>query len=107
MWDVCLSKNFANSWGNELQDQSINLLSTLHITLSPGQLIKFIKNSSDTKDTTKILERLNRLENNIKDTIKLQDKKEAIFEFKPNFSGIGINGNEAFKRLKQMWNHKK
>lgn len=66
MWDVCLSKNFANCWGNELQDQSINLLTTLHITLSLGQLIKFVKNSSDKNDSTKILERLDRLENNIK-----------------------------------------
>lgn len=107
MWDVCLSKNFASSWGNELQDQAINLLSTQQITLSPGQLIRFIKFSSDIKDTTKILERLDRLENNINDTIKSLEKKDPIIEFKPNFNGIGINGNEALKRLKQMWTHKK
>lgn len=107
MWNVCLSKNFAISWGNELQDQAINLLSTLQITLSPGQLIKFIKNSSDKKDTVKILERLDRLENNINDSIKSQEKKDPIFEFKPNFNGIGINGNEALKRLKEIWNRNK
>jgi sulfur relay (sulfurtransferase) DsrC/TusE family protein len=107
MWNVCLSKKFAKNWGNELQDQAINLLSTLEITLSPGQLIKFIKNSSTKKDTEKILERLNRLENNINDTIKCPEKKDPIIEFKPNISGIGINGNEAFKRLKQIWKSKK
>lgn len=107
MWEVCLSNEFANTWGKELQDQCINLLSTLQVSPSPGQLIKFIKSDAQDEGTKKIIERLDRLEHNINESINsTKEKKEPIFEFKPNFNGIGINGNEAFRRLKNMWTKK-
>jgi len=108
LWQTSLSKKFEATWGKELQNNCINLLSTLNISPSAGQIINFIRINSKDKNTKEILERLNRLETNFNDSINsLKNKKEPIIEFKPNFSGIGINGNEAYRRLKNLWDTKR
>lgn len=96
LWDICLSKSFQSNWGTSMQENAINYLSQIGISPSSGQLLKFIKSNSDSSDINRVLERIDILERN------LSNQEQDILEFKPNISGIGINGNEIYKRLKLL-----
>jgi len=96
LWEIVLSKSFQNRWGNEMQYNAMNYLSKLDITPSPGQLIKYIKSSAENSTLKQVLDRIDTLEYN------LSNQKQDIFEFKPNFNGVGINGNEIYRRLQKF-----
>lgn len=96
LWDICLSKSFQINWGINMQENAINYLSKIGISPSTGQLLKFIKSNSGPSDIKLVLERIDLLERN------LSNQKQDIFEFKPNISGIGINANEIYRRLKLL-----
>nr|CDQ34914.1 hypothetical protein BN993_04381 [Virgibacillus halodenitrificans] len=99
LWDICLSKDFSEKWGKRFQHASMNILSSLEIAPSPGQLVDFIKSNQDGDITLKtLLEKLNELQDNIVEA----NRKESIdmLELKPNFFGIGINFNEVYSRVK-------
>ena len=102
-WDICLSVSFADRWGREVQEACMNMLSSLGISPSPGQILSFIRNveAKDGDALTTILSKLSVLETNVAHVVT-QTSPQAInvLELKPNIGGIGINVNEIFSRLK-------
>lgn len=100
-WDICLSTEFQSNWGVDIQNQAMHILSKLEIQPSSTQLLKYVQLVSSEDNFPKLMEELKRLENNIIDKIE-ESNQDDIFDFKPNISGIGINGNEAIKRISRM-----
>lgn len=96
LWDICLSKSFQKKWGKEIQENAMNYLSKLEISPSSGQILNYIKDNIKDNDLNKIMERIDTLEHNI------INQKQDVFEFKPNFNGVGFNVNEIYKRLNRL-----
>lgn len=100
LWDICLSDSFKQKWGVNFQHLSMNILSSIGIPPSSGQLVNYIKSSESNEATlSDILNKLNELSENVVDA----KKTEIVdcFDLKPNFFGIGINFNEVYKRIKE------
>ena len=90
LWQVCLANKFKEKWGEEIQENAMSFLAYLHISPSPLQVLEYVKNSTKRDRINEVLDRIELLENN------LLNKREDVFEFKPNISGIGINFNEIY-----------
>ncbi|MBB1303477.1 hypothetical protein H5183_19335 [Pseudoalteromonas sp. SR44-8] len=106
LWDICLSQAFTDTWGAEVQNACMNILSQAGVPPTSGQLVTYIKGIQPADSGIElILNRLNQLESNVIETVKDASKPETneIFELKPNIAGIGINGNELYKQLKYWW----
>jgi hypothetical protein len=97
-WSVCLSEEFKNEWGKEMQENAISYLSYLKIPASPIQILDYIKHNSKGAKLDKILEKIESLEEN------LSNQKDDVFELKPNIAGFGINLNEVGNRLSRKFN---
>lgn len=99
LWSICLSDSFRVRWGVEFQHASMNVLSSIGISPSSGQLVSFIK-SSASGDVT--LDDVMAKLNEIQDNVVRSSESDAVdmLELKPNFFGIGVNFNEVYKRIK-------
>ncbi|EGQ9279716.1 hypothetical protein ACEOHO_004601 [Vibrio vulnificus] len=109
LWDICLSQTFVDTWGTEVQNACMNILSQAGVPPTSGQLVKYIKGIQASGNGIElILNRLNQLESNVIETVKDTAKPETheIFEMKPNIAGIGINGNELYKQFKYWWSNR-
>lgn len=110
-WDICLSQDFIERWGQDIQNVSMNILSTAGVAPSTNQLVAYISRQKDKDDNSKLellLERLSQIETNIVTVVKESTASDVsnVFEIKPNIWGIGINGNEVYTRLKEWWSKK-
>ncbi len=99
LWNICLSNEFKSKWGIEIQHTAMNILSSIGVPPSTGQIVDYIKSlSSDDVTLEDIMKRLDELETNI---VKANSSEALdIVDLKPNFFGLGINFNELYKRLK-------
>lgn len=98
LWEICLSSKYRDNWGEKIQHLSMNILSSLNISPSTGQIVSFIKSASASSITSdEILKRLNEIQENIVQSQKPSDID--MFELKPNILGIGVNVNEILKRV--------
>ena len=103
VWEICLSEKYAEIWVDRLQIETMKMLSKLNIPPLPEQILKF----TNFKDSTaQALEKIQARLKIIEDTVVAESQKEDkghIVEFKPNFMGIGINGNEVWERIKKYF----
>ena len=104
LWEISLSKDFVKNWGESVQNNSMILLSSHDITPNIEQLLKFLNVKS--ANFEQIINRIEKLESTIVRSIEKNDKEDLI-DFKPNFMGMGINGNEAYERLKKIFKKRK
>ncbi|HZK96710.1 MAG TPA: hypothetical protein VFC67_21100 [Prolixibacteraceae bacterium] len=85
----------------------MNLLSSIGLSPTNDQLIKFIKRFSTKPNYEKLIERFNQLETNLVKESKNSTKlNEDIIDIKPNFFGLGFNLNALFKLVMRLWNKK-
>lgn len=129
IWDICLSESFEDVHGVEEQQKVITELSRIGISPSPFHLTNYLKRQFDDKKLNTKFDEMaelfksrfdsigNKIDNvandvdNVLDEVKdieMENKirheellKEDIIDIKPNIYGIGINGNEIFRRLRK------
>ncbi|MBW2010505.1 MAG: hypothetical protein JRI32_02335 [Deltaproteobacteria bacterium] len=109
LWDISLSSRFVKSWGQNIQNESMNILSNSDVAPTTGQLVAYIGElKNDDSKLELILERLNQIEDNVVNTVKDTAATDAkdILEIKPNMCGIGFNGNELYKKLIEWWHRR-
>ncbi|HCG8513541.1 TPA: hypothetical protein NJ571_004466 [Vibrio parahaemolyticus] len=99
LWDICLSQEFSDNWGKEFQHASMNILSSLEVPLSSGQLVKYVKSTSGNDVTLEdVMSKLQEIQDNV---VKINESDSVdLLEMKPNFFGVGVNLNEVYKRAK-------
>ncbi|MFB5744215.1 hypothetical protein ACE38U_04920 [Cedecea sp. S5-13] len=104
LWDICLSDSFREKWGTQFQYASMNILSSIGIPPSSGQLVKFIKSPKNGSiDLSNIMMKLDEIQDNI---VRIKESNGVdMLEIKPNFFGVGLNVNEIYKRIKNTMNN--
>jgi len=99
LWNICLSDSFRVKWGVEFQHASMNVLSSIGISPSSGQLVRFIKSSvSGNVTLDDVMAKLNEIQDNV--VRNSESDGVDMLELKPNFFGVGVNFNEVYKRIK-------
>ena len=97
LWDIFTNKAFIREIPTETQKALMSTLTCLGITPTTEQLLRYLELQEFDTTNKLFIAKLDIIQESIINLNK--EKKEDIFEFKPNFNGIGINGNEILRRI--------
>lgn len=97
LWDICLSDSFEKTWKVQMQENGMSFLLQLGITPPSELIVGYLKKGNSSYEE---------LQKKIDNLERILTKKDDIFEFKPNWNGIGFNFNEIFSRLKERFGNK-